>query len=799
MLALLVAGCGMGPAGAAATGETAPAAAPVRWLTPSVRADQRAAGVPARSQPEPAAHMIERLVRAHLADPSLAACVDQAGGSPYLGRLTLEWHGDTLAFQVESLLGLFDQVTNCINRLTYSWLTATPSASLHGSWSFELLRAPGGDLAARTLWRTPARATLDPGVLERVTGRLGGPGDRDGARRIARMGLLLGIAVDRSGQVFVADAENRSLRRVDPVTGQVRTVLIAPDFVAVHDRLGSYRRPTFQEPVSLQFDPAGHLYVLDALYGDVSRVDGAGLTRAYLGADHTPGALDDPLAMVFGPDGALYVADSGRHRIVRIDLARHTLTTVAGQADHPGHRDGARALFDHPEGLAIDDRGEHLYVSEWSNNTVRDIDLASGRVRTLAGRAGHAGHRDGKGAAARFDEPCALVYRSGALFVAESAGDVVRRIDLTTREVTTLAGAYRTPGHADGVGAAARISHYSDSDTGELPFGLAAGPDGTLYLADSGNFSVRTIAPTTGRVATLSGLSGEPEEPAPRAIAYGPGGQLYTTMGEALYRIEPDGAAVLVAGDPRAMGHADGVGRRARFRGPLTLAAAHDGALLVFEVSGRIRRVDPASGAVTTLADVQSIPWSAAVAADGTIYVGMTGEIVAVRPDGSQRILALPAHLMAYHHAAGALAMPLWRVNGLAVRGDALYVLDDERSVERQAAVATRLRRIDLAGGTYRTLGTWWTPWRDHVAPTSGGMVLDGDRLWIVRAGAITRFDLATGIERAALLPVPHHRGVLLGAHPQLNVPRQPVLSPRGALTFIDEAAVLRLRAGSQR
>src|SRR5262249_5011955 len=127
---------------------------------------------------------------------------------------------------------------------------------------------------------------------------------------------------------------------------------------------------------------------------------------------------------------------------------------------------------------------------------------------------------------------------------------------------------------------------------------------GDLYLTDSGNHVIRRITLSTGEVRTIAGTALDDRLPAPRALAFDREGHLYFTAGEALYAATEGGAPRLVAGDPEQMGHRDGTGAQARFRGPLAVTAGADGALTVAEVNGTIRRVDPASGRVTTVTDI---------------------------------------------------------------------------------------------------------------------------------------------------------------------------------------------------
>ena len=215
-------------------------------------------------------------------------------------------------------------------------------------------------------------------------------------------------------------------------------------------------------------------------------------------------------------------------------------------ADGPGPEAG----FVGPMGVALDEAG-FLYVADTGNATVRRIDLATREVATLAGTPAARGAEDGTGAVARFDEPLGIaVDCSGTIYVADAAAHVVRALGAATGSVATLAGRPYVPGSEDGIDAAAAF---------RAPAGLALGADGRLYVADSGNHVVRRLDPATREVITVAGAAGEP-------------------------------------------GSSDGVGAAARLSGPEGLAAGPGGVLVVVERgSARLRQLDLATLEVTTV------------------------------------------------------------------------------------------------------------------------------------------------------------------------------------------------------
>jgi hypothetical protein len=152
--------------------------------------------------------------------------------------------------------------------------------------------------------------------------------------------------------------------------------------------------------------------------------------------------------------------------------------TTSGSTDGTG----SAARFYGPKGITTD--GTNLYVSDSLRHTIRKIEIASGVVTTLAGSAGTSGYTDGTMSAARFNSPSGLTTDGTNLYVADTGNNNIRQVAIATGVVTTLAGsATGASGYTDGTGPAARFTS---------PFGLTT--DGTnLYVVDTGNNTIRKI------------------------------------------------------------------------------------------------------------------------------------------------------------------------------------------------------------------------------------------------------------------------------------------------------------------
>lgn len=294
----------------------------------------------------------------------------------------------------------------------------------------------------------------------------------------------------------------------------------------------------------------------------------------------------------------------------------YTFTTLAGLAGVAGSTDGAGAdaRFNYPASVTVDRHGI-AYVADTYNHTIRRI-ARSGFVTTFAGSAGIAGSDDGTGNAARFNQPYGVAVDSaGNLFVADCYNQTIRKIT-PTAVVTTLAGLAGVTGSADGTGNEARFTY---------PVGVAVDTDGYIYVADDFNDTIRKISPA-GDVTTLAGQPGasgsqdgtgnEARFDQPTGVAVDKGGNVYVadTGNSTIRKITQDGVVTTFAGLADVRGSRDGPGTEARFRSAQGLGINQRGNLFVADSQNyTIRKITPAAF-VTTLGGVPRSPGSA----DGT-------------------------------------------------------------------------------------------------------------------------------------------------------------------------------------
>ncbi|MGH9536103.1 MAG: hypothetical protein ACRD2E_14735, partial [Terriglobales bacterium] len=496
----------------------------------------------------------------------------------------------------------------------------------------------------------------------RVLAGSGVTGWADGAGAAAEFAQPHGIALslDRT-TLYIADTDNDVIRTLDIATGQVATIAGQPGVAKSADGTGA--NAAFCRPFGVALDPAGaNLYITDTcsytirelnLATDaVTTVAGSGIAGANDGpalqAQFTglagiavdphpgppllyvcdgnriravslgntaivytlagqPGAGEQdgngaqasfyaPRGITVIPDlvgddtSSLFITDSGNGLLRRLDFANpltansaasaNTLiTTLAGQPSHRGDVDGGPfggappiAEFDGPAGVVTD--GATAYLADSNNNAIRGVNLATADVTTIAGPG--FGDADGPAALARFDDPTGLALGpNGQLYIADSDNNEIRELDLNTQVVTTVAGAPQE-GFADGNLAAARFDD---------PTGLALSPDGnTLYVADTHNSAIRAVNFAAGTVTTIAGgVQGDKDGVGTAAEFDFPVGLALSGDGQTLYIADYDnhtirqlilatGAVTTIAGTPGVCGHQDGFGTAAKLCSPALLA-----------------------------------------------------------------------------------------------------------------------------------------------------------------------------------------------------------------------------------
>jgi len=265
------------------------------------------------------------------------------------------------------------------------------------------------------------RKVTPAGVVTTLAGLAGSAGSANGTGSAARFYKPSGVAVDSAGNVFVADTLNSTIRRVTPA-GVVTTFAGKAGQTGTNNGTGSAAR--FYYPFGVAVDKAGNVYVADTYNQTIRKVTSGGMVTTLVG---TAAQLFAPSGVAVDAATNIYIADYGNHIIRKVTPAG-AVTTLAGWAGSSGSEDGTgtAARFYYPSSVAVDS-ATNVYVADTYNYTIRKIS-PSGVVTTLAGLAGRSGTNDGAGNAARFFLPSGVaVDGSGNVAVADTSNDTIRK------------------------------------------------------------------------------------------------------------------------------------------------------------------------------------------------------------------------------------------------------------------------------------------------------------------------------------------------------------------------------------
>jgi len=342
---------------------------------------------------------------------------------------------------------------------------------------------------------TGSLSVLVPGEINTVAGTVADwiyQGDGVAATD-APIYLPRGVAVDAAGNLFLADASNNRVRRVDAQTGLISTV--------------------------------------------------AGNGTAGYSGDSGPATvaeINNPGGLVLDGAGNLYFVDSNNFAIRRVDAVSGIITTVAGTPEVSGYSgDGGLAtsaklsFSDGTGGLAFD-TAWNLYIADTGNNAIREISATAGSISTIVG-TGVAGYNGDNilATSAQLSGPANIsIGPDGSLYIADLSNQRVRKVIAATGMITTIAG-NGTQGYAGDGGLAAAPGAEVNA-----PAAVLLDPAGNIYIADSGNNRIRKIAVTTGNIQTISGSAegeGGDVGPANLATMYGPSSLFFDQSGNLFF------------------------------------------------------------------------------------------------------------------------------------------------------------------------------------------------------------------------------------------------------------------------
>ncbi len=306
--------------------------------------------------------------------------------------------------------------------------------------------------------------------------------------------LLLGIVL------VVADGPN-----IETVAGTGEPGRTGDGGPAVKARLNM--------PFDVAFDAEGNLFFSDTFNHAIRRVDARSGTIATVAGDGTAGftgdggpathaRLNEPYGVVIDAAGDVFFADRFNRRVRRVDARSGTITTLAGDGSKTYSGDGGpatRAGMVEPNGVALDPGGRRLFIADVGDNRIRVVDLSSGEISTVAGtgKDRHEGDGGPASAASIRGARAVEVGRDGTVFILERQGHSLRAVDPKTGLITTRAGT-GSPGFTGDGGPAAAATFSGPKE-------MALDREGNILIVDTENHAIRRIDALTGEITTIAG------------------------------------------------------------------------------------------------------------------------------------------------------------------------------------------------------------------------------------------------------------------------------------------------------
>ncbi|GAB4056079.1 NHL domain-containing protein [Spirosoma litoris] len=581
------------------------------------------------------------------------------------------------------------------------------------------------------------RKVTPDGTISTVagTGAYGYSGD-NGPAINATLGSPSGIAVDATGNLFIADQNTHSIRKV--ATDGTITTVAGNGIAGFSGDTGPAVNANLHTPYAVAVDATGNLFIADqanhrirkvAADGKITTVAGTG-TQGY-NSDNiqaTAANLNTPSGITVDATGNLFIADALNHRIRKV-ATDGTISTVAGTGIQSFGGDAGpatNAQLANPTGVAVDASGQ-LFIADLANHRIRKV-ATDGTISTVAGTntQGFSGD-NGPATSAYLNNPSGItVDAAGQLFIADKTNYRIRKV-ATDGTISTVAG-NGTPDFSGDNGPAINAALGS-------PSGVTIDGSGNLYIADKTNYRIRKVA-TNGTITTIAGnglfgFSGD-TGPAINAQLAGPTGVAVDANGN-LFIADPDNNRIrkvttdskitTVAGNGTAGFSGDNnPAINAALNNPTSVALDGSGNLYIADrTNHRIRKVTP-GGTISTVAGtgtagfsgnnspavnaVLNNPTGVAVDESGNLYIADRDNhrIRKVTPDGTISTVAGNGTQGSGGDNGPAINANLNTPSGIAVDGNGNLFIDDTFN--------HRIRKV-TSDGTISTVAGNGAPGKD--------------------------------------------------------------------------------------
>jgi trimeric autotransporter adhesin len=578
-------------------------------------------------------------------------------------------------------------------------------------------------------------------------GSYGDKGD-GGLATSARLNYPNGIAIDASGNIYIADTDNHRIRMVTKSTDIITTV--AGDGSSGFSGDGGLATSArLYYPQGVGIDVSGNIYIADTRNNRIRMVTkSTGIITTVAGDGSydfsgdgglaTSARLDYPYGIAIDASGNIYIADTYNNRIRMVTKSTGIITTVAGNGTAGFSGDGGLATsarLNYLNVVFVDASG-NIYIADTNNHRIRMVTKSTGIITTVAGdgSSGYSSVGDGGLATStRLHNPRGVaIDASGNIYIADTYNNRIRMVTESAGIITTVAG-NRTVGFSGdgGLATSARLDY---------PYGNAIDASGNIYIADTDNNRIRMVTKSTGIITTVAGngtvgfsgdggLATSARLYYPRAVAIDASGNIYIadTWNDRIRMVtKSTGIITTVAGNKTARnGNRDGgLATSTRLRYPLAVAIDTSGNIYIADTyNRRIRMVTKSTGIITTVAGNGTVgfsgdgglatsarlyyPQGLSVDASGNIYIAdtrndrirmvtkSTGIITTVAGDGS----------LQYGDYSGdgglATSATLSRPSGIAIDASGnIYIADTNNNRIRMVTKSTGIITTVSGNGT---------------------------------------------------------------------------------------------------
>ncbi|OWK42924.1 DUF4347 domain-containing protein [Fimbriiglobus ruber] len=457
------------------------------------------------------------------------------------------------------------------------------------------------------------------------------------------------LALDAAGDIFFADTGNNRIREVNATTHVISTVAGNGTTNLPNGDNGQATAASLNQPAGVTVDGSGNLFISDSTRGSIRKVTAkTGIITTYAGTG-TPGysgdggkatsaTLTNPTGVAIDSAGNVYFADTGNQRVREITAATAVITTVAGNGTK-GYTDTAAALT-FPVAAVADSAGD-LFVVDQTKNEVLEVSGATGITSVFAGngKAGYLGD-NGQATAAELNAPSGIALDpAGNVYIADTKNGAIRKINIKTGVITTVAG--------NGTNAPGGVGDNGQATAAELnsPVGLAIDSFGNLFIAETAR--IREVTTSTGRITTVAGSTvptlgftgnGGPATAAtinPSAVSVGStgstAGDLFiadATDNRVYEVVQSTGIITSIAGTGKAGYSGDGApATAAQLSAPAGVYVDTAGNVIISDTgNNRVREIAATNGVIVTIAGTGTAGFSG----DG----GQAGVAMVSAPNG---------------------------------------------------------------------------------------------------------------------------------------------------------------------